>query len=117
MEIIAYLMLFIVLPTLVFFCKKSIDDCYFELKSQKHLLHSQAQTLSELNYWMQYFDEKMVKRDSKSPNTNGEPQTPSSVDETERIKVLSPKKQEPLPADRENADFKSPPASIYKKTI
>jgi hypothetical protein len=115
--IVAYAVLFILLPALVYFCKKSIDQCHMELKRQKQLLHSQTQTLSELNYWMQYFDEKMIKREKKSPGTNGEPKTPSSIDETQRIKDIGPKKHEPLPVDRDNASIESSPGSIYKKTI
>jgi len=117
MGIIAYIVLFILLPALVYSCKKSIDQCHTELKHQKHLLHSQTQTLSELNFWMQYFDEKMIKREKKLPGTNGEPKTPASVDETKHIKDIAPKKHEPLPVDRDNARIESPPVSIYKKTI
>lgn len=113
----AYIVLFILLPTLVYSCKKSIDQCHIELKRQKTLLHSQTQTLSELNYWMQYFDEKMIKRENNSPGTNGEPKTSASIDETKHIKDIAPKKQEPLPVDRDNASNESPQFSIYKKTI
>jgi hypothetical protein len=117
MEIIAYMVLFILLPALVYSCKKSIDQCHTELKRQKNLLHSQTQTLSELNYWMQYFDEKMIKRENKSLITNDKPRVSVSVDETQRIKDIAPKKHEPLPVNRDNNSFESPPVSIYKKTI
>jgi len=117
MGIVAYIVLFILLPALVYSCKKSIDQCHTELKRQKHLLHSQTQTLSELNFWMQYFDEKMIKREKKLPGTNGKSKTSTSVDETQRIKDIAPKKQAPLPVDQDKASFESPPVSIYKKTI
>jgi hypothetical protein len=116
-QTIGYIVLFIVLPALVYSCKSSINKCHAELKRQNHLLHGQARTLNELNFWMQYFDEKMIKRENKSPETNGDLKTSSPVDNIQRTKDIAPKKQEPLPVDQDNDKLDSTPASIYKKTI
>jgi hypothetical protein len=117
MEIIAYIVLFVLLSALIYSCKRSIDHCHAELKHHSHLLHSQAQTVSELNIWMQYFDEKLIKRESTTPHTNGEPRTPSSVEKTHASQANSPEKQEPRTDHLDPASFQSNPVSIYKKTI
>jgi hypothetical protein len=117
MEIVAYVVLFILLPALVYFCKKSIDHCYTELKRQNHLLHSQTQLVSELNIWMQYFDEKMNQQENSSPKTKNEPRILSSVEKITQPKVITPEKRESLPDNQDPADLRSAPVSIYKKTI
>lgn len=117
MEIIAYVVLFILLPALVYFCKKSIDHCYTELKRQNHLLHSQTQIVSELNIWMQYFDEKMIQRENTPPKKHSEPRILSSVEKITQPKVITPDKRESLPDNQDPADLRSAPVSIYKKTI
>ena len=117
LEIIATIVLFVLLPALVYACKKSIDHCQGELKRQSHLLHSQAQTLSELNIWMQYFDEMMIKRENGSLKTNSEPGKLSSVKNIKPAKVIVAEKREPHPDHQVRADIRSTPVSIYKKTI
>ncbi len=117
MEIIAYIVLFVLFPALIYSCKRSIDHCHAELKRQSHLLHSQTQTISDLNIWMQYFDERLIKRESTSPHTNGEPKTPSSVEKNHTTQAISPEKQEPSPDHLDQSSFQSTPVSIYKKTI
>jgi len=141
LQIIGYIVLFIILPVLVYSCKTSINKCHAELTRQNHLLHSQTHTLNELNFWMQYFDEKMIKRENQAPDTNGELKTSSPVDNTQHTqeiaqkrtngglktsssvdniqhtKDIAPKKRESFPVDKDNADFQSTPSSIYKKTI
>jgi len=117
MEIIAYIVLFVLLPALIYSCKRSIDRCHAELKRQSHLLHSQTETVSDLNIWMQYFDEKMIKRESTSPHTNGGAKTPSSAEKIHTTQVHAPEKQESLPDHLDPGSFQSTPVSIYKKTI
>jgi hypothetical protein len=140
-QTISYIVLFIILPALVYSCKTSINKCHAELKRQNHLMHSQTHTLNELNFWMQYFDEKMIKRENQAPETNGELKTSSPVDNIlhtkdiapkkahdelktsspveniQHTKDIAPKKRESFPVDKDNADFQSTSPSIYKKTI
>jgi hypothetical protein len=117
MEIVAYIVLFILLPALVYSCKKNIDHCYTELKRQNHLLHSQTQIVSELNIWMQYFDEKMIQRENTPPKKHSEPRILSSVEKNAHPKVITPEKREPLPDNQDPAGLRTAPVSIYKKTI
>jgi hypothetical protein len=116
-QTIGYIVLFIVLPALVYSCKVSINKCQAELKRQNHLLHSQSHTLNELNFWMQYFDEKIIKRENQAPDTNGGLKTSSPVDNIQHTKDIAPKKRESFPVEKDNADFQPTPPSIYKKTI
>ena len=111
-EIFAFIVLFVLLPALIFSCYKIIGRCHAELKRQNHLLQSQTQTVNELNNWMQYFDEKINKREKTSPPKRGEPEKVLSAE-----KVVSPKKRKTFPDKKGQATFPSTPVSIYKKTI
>jgi len=122
-EIFAFIVLFILLPALVYSCKKIIDRCYRELKRQNRLLQNQTQSLSELNSWMRYFDEKIIKHEKPSSTMEIDPEEATSsekIHSTEKIRpqgVVSPKKQDSIPKKQNQPNFPSTPVSIYKKTI
>ena len=105
-EIFAFIALFILLPALVYSCNKNIRRCYTELKRQNLLLQNQAQNIHELNSWMQYFDDKISKREKTSPASKIDPE-----------KVVSPEKRDSLPKKKDQPGFPATPVSIYKKTI
>jgi len=117
MEIIAFIVLFILLPALVYSCKKIIDRCYTELKRQNHLLQSQTQSIRELNIWMQYFDEKIIKREKTSQPQKSDPEKVPSPEKIKPKKVISSEKKDSLPKKQGQPSFPSTPTSIYKKTI
>lgn len=116
-DIFAFIVLFILLPALVYSCKKIIDGCYTELKRQTRLLQSQTQSISELNIWMQYFDEKIIKREYMSQPKKTAPVKVPSPEKIKLKKVISPEKRDSLPKKRSQPGFPSTPVSIYKKTI
>ncbi len=106
LEIFAFIALFIVLPALVYSCNKNIRRCYSELKRQNRLLQNQAQNIHELNSWMEYFDNKIIKREKTSPTRKIDPE-----------KVASSEKRDSPPKKKDQPGIPATPASIYKKTI
>lgn len=124
-EIFAFIVLFIVLPVLIYSCKRIIDRCYLELKRQNHYLQNQTNTLNELNSWMDYFDDKMLKTDITLSKKNNELRRAPTVEKFKpkpeknppAEKVITPKKRSPVPDKQDLKNFPSTPASIYKKTI
>ncbi len=116
-EIVAFIVIFVVLPALVYSCKKIIDRCYIELKRQNHLLQSQTQTLNELNNWMDYFDDKLIHHDNQPSRKNGELSKITSAEKTKQPKAITPEKRSSTPDKQEHPGFPSTPVSIYKKTI
>lgn len=122
-EIFAFIVLFILLPALAYICNKNIRRCYTELKRQNRLLQNQAQNINELNSWMQYFDDKIIKREKTSPTRKIDPEkvAPSeNFQSSEKIKpqkVVSPEKRDSSPKKKDRPRFPVTPVSIYKKTI
>ena len=122
-EIIAFIVLFILLPALVYICNKNIRRCHTELKRQNRLLQSQTKNIHELNSWMQYFDEKIFKREKTSPTRKIDPEKVASsetIQSTEKIKpqkVVSTEKRDSLPEKKDQPRVPATPVSFYKKTI
>jgi len=106
LEIFAFIALFILLPALAYSCNKNIRRCYSELKRQNRLLQNQAQNIHELNSWMEYFDNKIIKREKTSPTRKIDPE-----------KVASSEKRDSPPKKKDQPGIPATPASIYKKTI
>ncbi len=123
LAIIAFIALFILLPALVYSCNKNIRRCYRELKRQNRLLQNQAENIHELNSWMHYFDDKIIKREKTSATGKIDPKKVSSSEKirsTEKIKpqkVVSPEKRDSPPLKKDQPRFPDTPVSIYKKTI
>jgi len=101
-QVIAFIVLFILLPILVYLCQKNILRCYEELKRQNHHLQNQGQCLDEINRWMQYFIDKSMQSETGSP-----PEKP----------VLQRKKRPSQPAPQKEPTIPSTPVSPYKKII
>lgn len=117
MEIFAYIVLFVLLPMLVYSCKKNIGRCYIELKHQNNFLQSQTQTIDELNSWMQYFDDKIIKNEQTSSQIKSELDKVPSANKFKNEKVASQNKQNPFPDKNDHASIPPTPISLYKKTI
>ncbi len=117
LEIFAFIALFILLPALVYSCKKNISLCHIELKRQNRILQSQNQTIDELNSWMQYFDEKLIKNEKTSSEIKFELDKIPAADKYKNEKVASQKKQNSLSDKNDRASLSPTPISIYKKTI
>lgn len=102
LEVVAFAILFILLPVFAYSCQKNILRCYQELKRQNRHLQSQAQSLDDINRWLQYFNDRINKREKVSP-----------LDK----QVLQQKKRPPSPKQQRGTTVPPTPISPYKKTI
>jgi hypothetical protein len=101
-QVVAFVVIVILLPILLYSCQKNILRCYQELKRQNGHLQTQSQSLEEMNRWIQYIVDKNIHNEKVSP-----PET----------QVRQPKKRSSKPSPKEDASFSSPPVSPYKKVI
>jgi len=101
-QVVSFVILFILIPILIYLCQKNILRCYEELKRQNHHLQNQGQCLDEINRWMHYLIEKNTKSEKKfSP----------------RKQIVQQKKQASKPVPQDETTISSTPVSPYKKII
>ncbi|MFQ5451657.1 MAG: hypothetical protein ACE5E9_13600 [Nitrospinaceae bacterium] len=67
LEILLLLVLIFFIPLFLYLDKKYTKLCFRELRRQNHILEIQTRSVDELNRWMSYFNDRIIKREKVQP--------------------------------------------------